>query len=128
MSIPTEEDVLAMAVLCAIVNDPDDRSWDFALEEMIYVFSTDPPGLADRLRPPGVLEIARSRRRDARPWAAVVAESEHQLEAEQAEQEVLSVVRNLSYTWAQRERFLDQDPTPDEVLRWAWTQLHEAVR
>lgn len=95
--LPTEEDVLAMAVLCAIIN-PDNRSRDFAIEDAVLIFGDDPPEKADRIRPPGALEIARSRRRDGRPWSMVIADSERRLEVEQARDAVIDAVERADST------------------------------
>lgn len=84
----TEEDVLACAVLCTIINAPDEqrRDWDF--EDMVRRLSDEPPEFGERILPAGVVEIVRQRRGD-RPWPEVVADSERRLEVAEYERAVL---------------------------------------
>lgn len=96
MPVLSEEDVLAIAVLCVLINEHDSEDGrDHALEASVMVFRDDPPALADRIRLPGALEIARSRRRDGRTWAEVVADSERRTDVERARDDVLREARRL---------------------------------
>lgn len=84
--LPTEEDVLACAVLCAVVNEKPAGAWD--LEDMLRRWSGDDSVVRERILPTGVLEIARARRETA-TWPEVVADSERRYDIERATEAVL---------------------------------------
>lgn len=101
-ALPTEEDVLACAVVCAVVNE---GPRDYALEEMFRCWPGDDP-LAERVMPDLVLRCARLRKSVCGGWVAAIADAERKWEIEQAEREVISAAERW---WpAQHVPFADQ--------------------
>ena len=125
--LPTEEDVLTVLVLRKarpfITNSDDTEQWLNLLrwDQALDGFMNGASGILAQER----LEVVRPNHPfDA--LEAAIADSERRLEAERAGQEVLFVLRHFEYPASQRIRLLDQEPTPDEVVRWASTILRDA--
>ncbi|HET9554322.1 MAG TPA: hypothetical protein VFP50_15275 [Anaeromyxobacteraceae bacterium] len=109
MELPTEEDVLAALVL----------------EWLLYA-DGGTLGVPDNFELPPMVDAVVHEMLCDWDLEQAIADSERRLEVERAERAVLSMLRHGFRPFSRRERLddLEQEPTADEVLRWAWTRLH----